>query len=88
MTSITHLDDLNCQALTGGSGKLLTYKPMVCRPKCGPYHMSTKHVSMASTYSAQGNYASNTAVGLGHLAGFANAESFQSNVANIITTAG
>jgi hypothetical protein len=88
MTSITHLDDLNCQALSGGSGMCPTYKPMICRPKCPPYHMSTKHVSMASTYSAQGNYASNTALGLGYLAGGANAESFQSNVANIFTTAG
>ncbi|QVL51752.1 MAG: hypothetical protein KFB97_09415 [Cyanobium sp. M30B3] len=88
MTSFTRLDDRQCQALSGGSGMRPIYKSKGCRPKRLSYHVSTKHVSKASTNLAQGNYASNTALGLGHLVGFANAESFQSNVASIITMAG
>lgn len=88
MNSFTRLDDLHCQALSGGYGMRPINKPKGCRPKRPSNHVSTKHVSKASTWLAQGNYASNTALGLGHLAGFANAESFQSNVASITSTAG
>lgn len=87
MTSITRLDNRQCQALTGGCMRPI-HKPQDCRPKCPPYHVSLKHMSKASTYLAQGNSTSNVAIGLGHLAGFANAESFQSNIANIISVAG
>jgi len=45
-------------------------------------------MSKASTYLAQGNAASNTSIGLGGFAGWANAESFQANGATIFTSAG
>jgi|LakMenEpi03Aug12_release.lakeMendotaPanAssembly.Ray.scaffolds.fasta_scaffold712622_2 hypothetical protein len=87
MTSLTRLDDQQCQALCGG-GMPPVYKPQVCRPSYPSSHVSTKYMSKASTYLAQGNAASNTSIGLGGFAGWANAESFQANGATIFTSAG
>lgn len=87
MTSITRLDPQQCQALCGG-GMPPIYKPQVCRPSRPSYHVSTKHVSKASTYLAQGNYSTNTSLGLGLFAGWADAKSDQSNFAGITTFAG
>lgn len=88
MTSIIRLDDHQCQALCGGGAMLPIYKPQVCSPSRPSYHVSTMHVAMASTYLAQGNYTTNTAIAIGDLAGWANAESVQGNFASIFTTAG
>lgn len=88
MTTITRLDDLHCQTLSGGSGMLPTYPPKGCYRKSPTYHVPSKYMSVALTSNSQGNFTSNTAIGLGGLAGLANASSFQSNIANIITTAG
>jgi hypothetical protein len=87
MTSITRLDDQHCQALCGG-GMPSICKPQVCYPSKPSYHVSTRYVSKASTYLAQGNYSTNTVIAIGDFAGWANAESVQSNFASITTQAG
>lgn len=88
MTIITRLDEQQCQALCGGTGKYPIYHPQVCRPCRPSLHVSTKHVSKASTFVAQGSAVSNTAVGLGGFAGWANADSIQSNGLTSFTSAG
>lgn len=86
MTSITRLDDQQCQALCGGTGMYPISRPQVVRPSRPSVHVSTKHVSTASTNLAQGSAVANTALGLG-LTGLAEAASFQGNGATIFTLA-
>ena len=63
-------------------------KPQVCYPSHPSYHVSTRYVSKASTYLAQGNSSANTVIAIGDFAGWAKAESVQSNFASITTKAG
>lgn len=78
MTSITRLDDKQCQALCGGTGMYPIYRPQVCKPSRPSVHVSTKYVSKASTNNIQLNGVNNAALGLG-LIGSATAASSQSN---------
>jgi hypothetical protein len=85
MSSLTLLADLDAERVNGGWGKprrqpkgYKTHKPS--------YSSST--VKTARTNLAQGNVSNNLALGLGIGGlGFANASSFQENVAFIATVA-
>jgi hypothetical protein len=83
MTSITLLDEKQSQVLAGGSGcKRPVYEYRGCRSKCDSGYGYFKKWSAASTHLGQANHAFNMAMG-----GWANASSYQSNVAWVSTVA-
>lgn len=83
MTSITLLDERQSQVLAGGSGCMRpVFKYRGCRSKCGSGYRYTKKVYSASTHLGQANHAFNVAMG-----GWANASSYQSNVAYVSSAA-
>ena len=83
MKSITLLDEKQSQVLAGGGGCMRpVYKYRGCRSKCGSSYGYTKKMSAASTHLGQANYAINVAMG-----SWANASSYQSNVAYVSSVA-